>query len=335
MEILIGTREGVFVAGRSGEPTAAKGLPQRGVLTFCRSNGSILAGTESGVYRSSDGRSWQVSGCEGRAIRAIATPPSSEGAVFAGTQPAALYRSGDGGRSWDEIESLTRIPGSDEWGLPGDPSASRALAIVFDAARPEHCWVGVEVGGIMETEDGGATWRATLADKNPDIHMLARDPGRSDVLYATTGFGRVGPESAPEAASMAGVYRSEDGGSSWSYVWPDLEHRYTRPMVIDPRAPHALTVASAPNFRSSFRDPNGAQSMLYQSADGGSTWRSLGDAAHSPSAANITALAPDPAESGSVLAGTDSGEVWRVNAAAEWTLLASGLPFVQALLPLD
>jgi hypothetical protein len=74
--------------------------------------------------------------------------------------------------------------------------------------------------------------------------------------------------------------------------------------------------------------------MLYQSVDGGSTWRSLGDAAHSPSAANLTALAPGD-ESGSVLAGTDSGEVWRVSAAAEWTLLASGLPFVQALLPLE
>jgi photosystem II stability/assembly factor-like uncharacterized protein len=186
----------------------------------------------------------------------------------------------------------------------------------------------------METEDGGATWRATLADQNPDIHMLVRDPGRSNVLYATTGFGRVGPGSAPEAQSKAGVYRSDDGGCSWRYVWTDLEHRYTRPMCIDARPPHALTVASAPNFRSSYRDADGAQSMLYRSDDGGDTWRSLGDAAHSPSAANLTALIPGD-DSGSVFAGTDSGEVWRVSAAAQWTLLASGLPFVQALLTLD
>jgi photosystem II stability/assembly factor-like uncharacterized protein len=106
-------------------------------------------------------------------------------------------------------------------------------------------------------------------------------------------------------------------------------------MVVDPRAPYALTVGCAPNFRSSYRDPDGAQSFLYQSTDGGSTWRSLGDAVHSPSAANLSALVPDPEESGSVLVGTDSGEVWRVSAAAEWTLLANGLPFVQALLPLD
>jgi photosystem II stability/assembly factor-like uncharacterized protein len=334
LEILIGTREGVFVAGPRNLPTAAEGLAERGVLTFCRTNGSILAGTDSGVYRSGDGRSWQASGCEGRAVRAIVTASQDDSAIYAGTQPAALYRSADGGHSWAEIESLSRIPGSEDWGLPGDPSASRALAIVVDAAQPARFWVGVEVGGIMETDDGGATWRASLAEGNPDIHALARDPGRRDVLYATTGFGRIGPGSLPEEQSKAGAYRSDDGGCSWHYVWTDLEHRYTRPMCVDPRAPHALTVACAPSFRSSYRDPDGAQSMLYQSIDGGSSWRSLGDGAHSPSAANLTALVPGAEESGSLLVGTDSGEVWRVSAAAEWTLLASGLPFVQALLPL-
>jgi hypothetical protein len=333
VDILIGTREGVFTAGSSGQPVRGEGLGH-GVLTLCRSNGNILAGTDDGVYRSADGRSWQPSGCDGRAVRAIATPPGINGAVYAGTQPAALYRSGDNGRSWAEIESLTRIPGSHEWGLPGDPSASRALAIVFDATRPDHCWVGVEVGGIMETEDGGVTWRAGMAGQNPDIHALLRDPGQPGRLYATTGFGRVGPGSAPEAQSNAGLYRSDDAGCSWRYVWPDLDHRYTRPMCIDGRAPHALTVASAPNFRSSYRDPDGAQSMLYQSVDGGDTWRSLGDAAHSPSAANLTALAFGD-EPGSVFAGTDSGEIWRVSSSAQWALLASGLPHVQALLPLD
>jgi hypothetical protein len=171
-----------------------------------------------------------------------------------------------------------------------------------------------------------------MAGQNPDIHGIAQDPARPDVLYATTGFGRLGPDSSPESQSTAGLYRSEDGGQSWSYVWPDLEHRYTRPMCVDARAQHALTVASSPNFRASVHDPDGAQSMLYQSVDCGSSWRSLGDAAHSPSAANLTAVAPGE-EPGSVLAGTETGEVWRVNPEGAWTLLASGLPYVQAILP--
>jgi photosystem II stability/assembly factor-like uncharacterized protein len=104
-------------------------------------------------------------------------------------------------------------------------------------------------------------------------------------------------------------------------------------LCIDPRAPHAVTVGCAPTFRSSYHDPDGAQSMVYQTTDGGSNWRALGDSAHSPSAANVMALAPDAEESGGVLVGTDNGEVWRVSAEAPWMLIASGLPLVQALLP--
>jgi photosystem II stability/assembly factor-like uncharacterized protein len=330
VEILIGTREGAFVAGSPGGSSPVDGLASFDVLTLCRTSDGILAGTQNGVYRSNDGHSWQASGSIDRAVRAITTAPRDQGTVYAGTQPAALFRSNDGGSSWTEVESLTRIPGSEQWGLPGEPLASRALAIVVDDVRPSRCWVGIEVGGIMETDDGGETWSAGMAGQNPDIHMLARDPGRPEVLYAATGFGRVGPGSGD---STAGIYRSDDGGCNWRYVWPDAERRYTRPMCTDPRAPHALTVGCTVNYRSSFRDEKGANSMLYQSTDGGKTWRSLGDSAHSPSAANITALVPGE-EAGSVIAGTDSGEVWQVSPSAEWTLLARDLPFVQALLPL-
>jgi photosystem II stability/assembly factor-like uncharacterized protein len=333
VEILIGTREGAFVAGSKGDPAAVEGLAGCDVLTLCRSNGTILAGTQDGVYRSGDGRSWQASGVQDRAVRAIVPAPGSDGAVYAGTQPAALFRSDNSGQSWEEIDSLTRIPGREYWGLPGEPDASRALAIAFDESQPSRYWVGVEVGGIMATGDDGETWSAGMAGQNPDIHALACDPARPDVIYAATGFGRVGPGSDNGEESTAGIYRSEDGGSSWRYVWPDSERRYTRPMCVDSRAPHPLTVASTINYRSSYRDPDGAKSMLYQSTDGGSTWRSLGDDAHSPSAANLTALAQGE-EPGSVVVGTDSGEVWQVNAGAEWTQLASGLPHVQALLPL-
>jgi hypothetical protein len=74
--------------------------------------------------------------------------------------------------------------------------------------------------------------------------------------------------------------------------------------------------------------------MLFQSADGGATWRSLGDADHSPSAAQIHALTADPETTGGVLVGTDTGELWRVRPDAKWTCVAAGLPMVQSILPL-
>ena len=91
-------------------------------------------------------------------------------------------------------------------------------------------------------------------------------------------------------------------------------------------------MGSAPTAFSSVRDPGGAQAVLFQSVDGGETWRDLGDADHSPSAANFHVVTPDPARVGGVLVGTDTGEVWRVTPDRSWSLVTSGLPMVQALL---
>jgi photosystem II stability/assembly factor-like uncharacterized protein len=331
MGLLIGTSEGMFIVDQASAPVAGAGLSGRSVHTLRQVNGSVLAGAADGVYRSNDaGQSWQPSGCAGEDVWAIAVSPVKEHLVFAGVHPAALFRSDDGGQSWAPIPSLRGVPGAETWRLPSDPNGSRALAIVVDETRPEHLWVGVEVGGILESADGGASWMLTLAGRNPDIHGLARDPVRSDVIYAATGYGRLDDNDPME---QAGVYRSDDGGESWQYAWPDRERAWTRPICIDARAPHALTVASCPNFQSSMRNPGGAQSMLYQSTDSATTWRSLGDTAHAPSAVNITAIAVAPERPGSVVVGMENGEVWQVSPEAEWTSLASGLPPVQALLP--
>jgi photosystem II stability/assembly factor-like uncharacterized protein len=320
----------MFVVDRDDAPAAGAGLSSRSVHTIRQANGSLLAGAVDGVYRSNDaGRSWQPSGCEGKDVWAIAVSAANPQLMFAGAEPAALFRSVDAGRSWAPIPSLSGVPGAGAWGRPTDPNGSRALAVVLDEMQPEHLWVGVEVGGILETSDGGATWMLTPAGRNPDIHGLARDPARPDVLYAATGYGRLNENDPVEPA---GVYRSEDGGESWRYAWPDPDRAWTRPMCIDPRAPHALTAASCPNFQSSMRNPGGAQSMLYQSTDGATTWRALGDATHAPSTVNITAIAVAPERPGSVVVGMENGEVWRVSPEADWTPLASGLPPIQALL---
>ena len=134
------------------------------------------------------------------------------------------------------------------------------------------------------------------------------------------------------------MFASDDGGQSWRYIWEGMLHRYTRPLCIDARPPHALTVGTAPNARPyiSYRIEGGAHGQVYQSTDGGATWRPLGDAPHSPSVAAILCVTPAPDTAGNVLVGTDLGEVWHVNAAnTRWTLLADGLPPVQSVLDLD
>jgi len=333
VDLLIGSSEGVFVVGPAGQPRPAEGLASQSIRALRQVAGGVLAGGDGGVHRSQDGgRSWRPAGVEGKTVWEIAVAPSDARQVYVGVQPAGLYRSRDGGETWAEVESLVRFPTAYRWGLPNSDLGARARTIVVDRTDPAHYWVGLEVGGVLTTDDDGATWTCDVPLRNPDIHVMVQDPSHAGVLYATTGFGRVyQPE--PRSERVAGLIGTTDGGQSWRYLWEGVQPTYTRPICIDPRPPHALTVACAPGAFSSYTDPGGAQAMLYQSA-GGEPWRSLGDAAHSPSAANLLAVAPAPDAAGAVLVGTETGEVWQVSPEARWTLLVSGLPEVHALLPL-
>lgn len=324
MKILAGTSKGVF-ALNGNSPRHV--LESRGVRDLVNIDGCLFAGTGAGVFRSDDGgATWSCTGLEDREVWQIRG--AGNGIMYAGTQPAGLFRSEDAGLSWRELESFAGMPEAANWCVPVTPRLpGRARALVVDRDDPRRIWVGVEVGGIVRTEDGGESWEFSLPGENPDLHMMCAQPDRPEVLYASTGYGRLDGV-AEMVEGNAGVFRSEDGGASWRYAWKGITPRYSRPMCIDPKSPYGLTVASAPTAFSSFKDDGGAQAMLLRSEDGGESWRSLCDASHSPSAANIHGLAPDLEHPGGVVIGTDTGEVWRVSNEAEWQPLGSGLPAV-------
>lgn len=339
--LVLGTTHGVFVVSADATNRAAS-LPDRNIFALCRANGSLLAATNQGVYRSlDDGTAWYCAGLAGRKVMAVQASPTDELVLYAGTQPPALYQSRDGGASWSEIEAFTRARGAESWGLPpvarslGLGNGAAAHTIALDAAQPSRCWVGIEVGGIAVSEDDGRSWVTVVPGGDPDIHVIVSDPARPETLYVSAGHGRLDDE--PREQRIAGVFGSEDGGRTWRYRWEGMQRHYTRPLCVDPRPPHALTVGSTPTSAPylRYRIEGGANGMLYQSTDRGQTWRSLSDAAHSPSVAAPLVVVPAPDHAGSVLVGTDYGEVWEVTPEAQWTLLASGLPPLQAVLPLS
>jgi hypothetical protein len=327
MKIWSGTSRGVFLIEDGAYRHV---LESRGVRDLVKIDNRLFAGTGAGLFVSDDaGESWLCAGLEDHEVWQIRSAP--DGVLYLGTQPAGLFRSEDGGDSWSEVEAFSSAPEAAAWGIPVDPPLpGRARALVIDRSDPRRLWVGVEVGGIMRTQDRGTTWELNLPGENPDLHMMCAHPANPQVLYASTGYGRLDGV-AEMIEGNAGVFRSEDFGATWTYAWKGITPRYSRPMCIDPRTPHGLTVASAPTAFSSFREEGGAGAMLFRSDDGGNSWRSLCDPAHSPSPANFHGLSPDPDIAGGVLVGTDTGEVWRVSDDAGWSLQCDGMPAVLSI----
>jgi hypothetical protein len=331
---IVGTAQGIFVVD-AGDGGSSPGLAGPSVRHLSRVNGHCLAGSTAGIFRSADGgRTWQPSGIGDREVWDVTAAPGDPETLYAVTEPAGVFLSRDAGASWTEVAAFRRAPGFGEWCVPvNPPRPGRARSIVIDRANPDRWCVGVEVGGVVLTEDGGRSWTFTLPGGNPDLHNIVAKPDEPGVLFASTGFGRI-DRSEPMEKRIAGMFRSDDHGKTWRFQWAGMTPPYTRPLCIDPRPPHAVTVGSSPTAFSSAKDAGGARAMLFQSTDGGERWRSLGDADHSPSAAQIHAVAVDPDTAGGVLVGTDTGELWRVRPDAPWTRVAAGLPQVQSILPL-
>ena len=326
-QLLAGTTRGVFVID---DAVATQTLEARHVRDLVDLDGRVLAGSTAGLYTSEDGgRTWSGPQLEGREVWQIRAAPG--GRLYASTEPAALFRSDDQGATWAEISSFAALPEAARWCVPVEPpQPGRARALVIDEDDPDRIWVGVEVGGVARTTDGGQSWTVDLPGGNPDIHMMFAHPAEPGVLFISTGYGRFDGV-AEELEGNAGVFRSDDFGQTWSYAWKGVTPRYSRPLCVDGRDPYSVTVASAPTAFSHYKDDGGAHAALYRSDDQGQSWRSLCDEAHSPSQANFHGLTVDPEQVGGVLVGTDTGEVWRVSDDAQWTELGSGLPLVWSL----
>lgn len=213
MNFLTGTQSGVYL-GTSSEP--GPGIGSAGVRCFARSNGDIFAGAADGVYRSTDGgQTWKLAGVDGADVWHVGAAPDDPRTLYAGTQPAHFYKSGDGGQSWESFDSFLDVNGADKFCLPGGQTP-RALTFVINPFNRQHFVAGVEVGGVLSSEDAGRHWSLGLLGENADVHVIVAHPSRSEVLYATSGHGR--NDDLPMDPRMAGLYRSQNGGKSWEYL---------------------------------------------------------------------------------------------------------------------
>jgi hypothetical protein len=270
MRLCIGTSKGIVTLdpGRTGPPLMALADPpsvwcmaqdsHNSGLLYAGSVNNAQSGSARGrgsLARSDDGgRSWRditPGSVRDEEIWSIAAPPNGPGEVFIGTSHARILRSLDRGHSFQECAAFLKIPGRERWGFPPPPHIPHVRSIAFDRSNPQVFYVGVEEGGIYRSSDRGRSFEPLDRGVYSDIHCVVPDPADSRRLFVTTG---------------RGFYYSDDAGASWKYL-KGLSRSYAVPLLV---ADGAILIAAAAGPPPSWpMRPEGADALLFQSADSG------------------------------------------------------------------
>jgi photosystem II stability/assembly factor-like uncharacterized protein len=277
---------------------------------------TLYAGLRAGgVLRSGDGsRSWVDCALPEAGVFSLAVSVA-DGAVYAGTEPSRLFRSDDGGASWRELEALLALPSRPTWSFPPRPWTSHVRWIAPSPHQADLLLVGIELGGLMRSSDGGASWQDQRPGAQRDVHSLAWHPRVSGRAYEAGG---------------GGAAFSEDAGDTWQPADEGRDRHYTWSVAVDPDDPELwyISASTGPFAAHGRADP---QARVYRRR-AGEPWRALAGGLPDPLPAMPYALL---AVEGRVFAGFADGQIWEsVDRGESWracTIRGEPLPALHAL----
>jgi photosystem II stability/assembly factor-like uncharacterized protein len=184
---------------------------------------------------------WTTVGPAGGDARAFAPVPGQPGHLYLGTTNSWVYESLDQGSTWHRLARL-------------DPEEDLVVdSIVVDAAHPSVIFAGgwnpnQRPGGLYVSRDGGKHWDAVEALRGQSIFSLAQSPSQVNIFFAGT---------------LEGVYRSADGGVSWTLISPPGSHEIheVESLAVDPKDPDIVYA--------------GTWHLPWKTSDGGRHWHNI------------------------------------------------------------
>jgi photosystem II stability/assembly factor-like uncharacterized protein len=283
--------------GRRWRPTG-RGRPTS-TLAIDPANPRILwAGGSDGVSRSEDGGATWVSrkrGIGAASIEEIAIDPRNPSRLWAaGPGISGVYRTADAGARWRLGDT-----GLQENGV---------LSLALSAAPGQNLpvvWAGT-FRGVFRSQDGGLRWTGAPALASLPVFALAAHPRRSDTVWA-------GSSVSFRLETRSGIYKSVDGGATWSFSSRGLFGPPILALAFDPATPGVVWAAA------------GLAGVL-RSSDGGSTWTPRNHGLGADFQAELVLdVAIDPRDPQTVWIGTDRGVYRTGDGGATWEARNEGL----------
>jgi photosystem II stability/assembly factor-like uncharacterized protein len=276
-----------------GRWTAEPVLEGVGARCLAVDDARVLVGAPgSGAWLSGDdGATWQQVPLPERDVFAVAIS-RADGALYAGTEPSRLFVSRDS-VTWDELEALQEIPSRDRWSFPPRPWTHHVRWVAPDPHRAERLLVGIELGGLMYSDDAGATFSDHRQGAKRDAHSLAWHPRVEDRAYQAAGDGAAW---------------SSDGGRSWEAVDAGRDLPYCWALAVDPADAGRWYVSAASGPRAAHSGA-GAHGRLYR-------WAGAWEPLALPTPSMPYALAASDGKllagmaNGRMLSSADGGDTW-------------------------
>ncbi|HEY9429041.1 MAG TPA: exo-alpha-sialidase [Gemmatimonadaceae bacterium] len=245
--------------------------------------------------------------------------------VYAGVEDAALFRTTDGGKCWEELSGLRCHTSGSRWS-PG--AGGMCLhTIIADPANQERMFVAISSAGAFRTDDGGSNWQPInrglrseyIPDPNADVghcvHRLAMHPSRPNTLFMQKHWD---------------VMRTDDGGDSWQEISGNLPTDFG--FAIDVHAHEPETVYVIPIKSDSEHYVPDGKLRVFRSRTGGNEWEPLAKGLpQSHCYVNVLrdAMAVDKLDSCGVYFGTTGGQVYAsADAGDSWMPIVRDLPSV-------
>jgi photosystem II stability/assembly factor-like uncharacterized protein len=295
-------RTNVYVSLVDRAPQSLASNPHDSAQVFCGTFGH-------GLWRSDDaGDSWApLAAFGGKQVTAVTVSPqvgSDPGVVYAGTEPSAIFRSPDGGATWQECHGLAALPSASTWSFPPRPETHHVRWMAADAAVPGRVFAAIEAGALVRSLDGGSSWHDRVPDGPYDTHTLTTTARAPDRVYVAAGDG---------------YFESDDGGVSWRQPQDGLAHRYLWSVAVD-RGDAERMVASAARGPQPAHSARTAESYLYVRQNEG-RWAVVHDGLPSPRGTTVSTVITDPMRSGAFYAANNRGVYWSADGegGASWT----------------